>query len=183
MRAPLLSAVLLGLATAAPDAHAADPNEAPTSAEAAPSELVLWLEGGYAGQTLYGVPAAGFDASVALGARKGILEGGAVADFLHAETAYGVSSTAATVGLFAQVCILGRLRLGGGARLGVFDVARITNGGSLGSGSAGVFGRLSFDLVPFGTDGAGGVFAFAKGSIDTVDTALYQGVLGLGVRF
>jgi hypothetical protein len=181
----LLGAGLLAAATTAPVVRAADPSEASTSAstESAHSEFVGWLEGGYAGQTLYGVPAAGFDASAALGARKGILEGGVVADFLHANTSYGISSTAATAGMFVQLRVLGRLRLGGGVRIGILDVARATNGGALGSGSGGVYGRLSFDLVPFGTEGAGAVFVFAKGSLDTVDTALYQGVLGLGARF
>jgi len=179
--APLLAAAALAAATTTSMARGEDPPGPESPRESAPTELAGWVEGGYAGQALHGVPAGGFDVSVALGGRKGAVEGGFVADYLHAETSYGIASTSFTAGMFAQLRVLRRLRLGGGVRVGAFDVARVTNGGSLWSGSAGLFGRLSFDLVPFGRDGAAGVYLFAKGSIDSVDTALYQGVLGLGV--
>ena len=180
-RAPLV-AVLLAASAPSSVARADDPSEVPASPQSVPTDFVALLEGGYAGQTLYGIPGSGFDASVALGGHKGVTDAGVIADFLHAETPYRISSTAVTAGAFVQFRALGRLRLGGGLRFGVLDVARITSGGSLGSGSVGVFGRLSLDLVPFGADGAGAFYVFAKGSVDSVQTELYQGVLGLGVR-
>jgi hypothetical protein len=78
-----------------------------------------------------------------------------------------------------------RLRLGGGLRVGVFNVDRATDSGGLFGASGGAYLRAAVDLYRFDevSGATGAVFLVAKGSADIVGAPLLGLVGGVGVRF
>jgi hypothetical protein len=164
------------------DAPAAPPVEAPDSR----SHPVGSLAGGYAYQTLYGVTMTGGVLDVAAGLRVGNFAYCGEAELLVGSTRFGLRTTAANLGFLIDGRI-GLVRLGGGARVGVFDVIRVTPGNPLFAFTAGVYVRGAVDVIRFGSDpDGGGIFVFVKGSGDLADfvsTVLFGAVGGAGVRF
>ncbi len=175
--------------TAAPDGppSASPPpdSEAEGSAgrrEPAPkSRFFLSVAGGYAYQNLYGVSIGGGDIDVALGAESAQLTIGTDIEAIAGSTEYGLATTELTLGLLLEAHF-DRFRVGGGARLGAFNVERATDTGGLFASSEGVYARASLDL--FRSDlGKSWVFLFVKGSADSVGGALLGAAGGIGMRF
>jgi hypothetical protein len=140
------------------------------------------FEAGYAAQSLYGIPISGADLSAFLGADLGSWDIGVELEGVLGKTDGGLGATTVTLGGLAEAHV-DRFRIGGGVRVGGFNVSRATEYASLFSLSAGAFGRLSFDVVPFDDAGNRAIFLVAKGSIDTVGTPLFCATIGAGVRF
>ena len=130
---------------------------------------------------LYGVPMGGADMDALLGAESGTVTIGADIEAMSGSTHYGLGTTGLNAGPFIEGHF-DRLHIGGGVRLGAFNVNRATSSGGLFSSSEGVFLRVSVDVFRFDGD-TGAVFLFAKGSADTVGGALYGVACGAGVRF
>ena len=139
------------------------------------------LGGGYSYQILYGVPMQGLDVEAVLGADDGDITIGADIEGIVGSTEYGLSTSAMTVGLLAEGH-LGRVRIGGGLRLGVYNINRVTDNGSLFASSEGLYLRASVDLFSL-NEANDVVFLVAKGSVDTVGGPLVGAVCGAGVRF
>ncbi|MGO9836566.1 MAG: hypothetical protein ACLP1X_20400 [Polyangiaceae bacterium] len=194
----LVIPALLGPVTAY--AQEAPPDEPPvvTSAPVSPSDMpppeqppepppdkahtFLSLEGGYAFQSLYGVPMTGADVSAAVGARWSDFAVGGILEASPAATQDGLQTFGMTLGALFE----GRadhFRAGGGLRVGAFNVSRITTTGGLFSLSAGAFARASYDVVDLDDAHTQAIFFIVKGSIDTVGAALFGVNGGLGVRF
>ncbi len=141
------------------------------------------LEGGYSYQNTYAIPIQGFDvlaiAAVDLGGTP-LRVGGVVG------AAFGTSdgrlrTTTTSLGPFAEARF-DRLRVGGGVRVGTFNVVRATDGTGMFNLSAGVFARTSFDLITFDKAGHGALFLAAKASLDSIGPVLYGLNASLGVR-
>jgi len=169
----------------------ADPHETPDFPAPAPvpplrprrtARLTESLEAAYAYESLYGIWINAADATALLGADLGVWSIGAQAELAAGKTDGGLTTFAYSIGAFAEAHV-DRLRFGGGTRLGGLSVQRVTTSGSIGSGSIGVFGRLSFDLVPLDDEWNGAVFLVAKASVDEVGGGLYGATIGAGVRF
>jgi hypothetical protein len=128
------------------------------------------------------IPISGADFSGLLGADFGPWDIGVELEGVLGKTDGGLGATAVTLGGVAEAHV-DRFRIGGGVRVGGFNVNRATEYGSLFSLSAGIFGRLSFDVVSFDDAGNRAIFLVAKGSIDTVGTPLFCTAIGAGVRF
>jgi len=159
----------------APDTPEPSPPRAP-KARFNPS-----LEAGYAYLTAYGVPMNGLGLSAVLPAVQGNLRWGGVLEATFAQTQYGLPVATTGLGVLLEVRV-GRLGAGGGLRVGTFNVGRVTTSGNLFNLSAGANARLSFDLVTW-NEAKSAVFLVAKGSFDTIGTALFGATGGLGVRF
>ncbi len=156
-------------------------SEPATAAAARKSRFVVSLGAGYSYQSLYGVPIQAGDLEAVLGADFGDFTIGADIEGIVGSTEYGLSTTAMTVGLLAEGH-LGRVRIGGGLRLGVYNIDRATDSGSLFASSEGLYVRGSVDLFSF-DQAKDVVFLVAKGSVESVGGQLRGGVLGAGVRF
>jgi hypothetical protein len=154
---------------------------APSTGPAPRSRFVVSLGGGYSYQSLYGVPIQGVDLEAVLGADSGDLTVGADIEGIVGSTEYGLSTSAMTVGILAEGHV-GRLRIGGGVRLGVYNVNRATDSGSLFASSEGLYARASVDLFSF-NETHDVVFLVAKGSVESVGGRLLGAVGGAGVRF
>ncbi len=158
-------------------------SDAPRSVRPPPPRTrFVWSLGlGYVFQGLYGVPMGGADMDALLGAESATLTIGADIEAMSGSTHDGLGTTGLNAGPFIEGH-LDRLHIGGGVRIGAFNVNRATSSGGLFSSSEGVFLRVSVDVLRFDSD-AGAVFLFAKGSADSVGGALYGVALGAGVRF
>ena len=163
------------------DADAAGGAAAPSRGSTSRSRFVASLGGGYSYQSLYGVPIEGLDLEAVLGADSGDLTIGADIEGIVGSTEYGLSTNAMTVGMLAEGHI-GRVRVGAGLRLGVYNINRVTDNGSLFASSEGVYLRASVDLFSF-NEANDVVFLLAKGSVDSVGGPLVGAVVGAGVRF
>ena len=138
------------------------------------------IEGGYSYQSLYSIPITGLNLTGILGVDLGGLEVGGLFEAVPGRTEGGLDTLSFALGPIIEGHF-DRVRLGGGLRVGTFNVTRATDGTSLLSTTLGLFGRLTVDVVQFGNDG--GLFLFGKGSLDTVGGALYGLSAGIGVRF
>jgi hypothetical protein len=189
---PLALAALLALVPAAARAQQPSPDDPPvvTPADLPPPEPpsnrtvrpFLSLEGGYAFQSLYGVPMTSADLSAAVGGRWDTFAAGAILEAMPGSTQDGLQTITLTLGPLFEGRF-DRLRVGGGVRLGAFNVNRITTNGGLFSLTAGAFARVSYDLVDLDDARTQAIFVILKGSIDSVDAALLGASCGLGVRF
>jgi hypothetical protein len=163
------------------NADAAVSTSTPGREPAPKRRFVASLAVGYSYQSLYGVPIRGLDLDAVLGADSGDFTIGADIEGIVGSTEFGLSTNALTVGLLAEGH-LGRLRVGAGVRLGVYDINRATDGGSLFASSEGLYLRASVDL--FSLDRTKDVvFLVAKGSIESVGGPLVGVVGGVGLRF
>jgi hypothetical protein len=171
-------------ATAPPEPAAPTAREPEVEARPAPTRRAraFWsVEGGYAYQNLYGVPMSGVDLAGAVSGNVGTLAIGALLEGIPGSTENGLKTLTLSGGPLVQG-IFDRVRLGGGLRVGLFDVSRATAAASLLSLSAGVHARASLDVVSFDKDNETALFLVVKGSIDSVDGALYGATAGLGLR-
>jgi hypothetical protein len=161
-----------------------------TSRHAEPSKrrrFFISLAGGYAWQNLYATNIRGGDFEVALGAESPKFSIGGDVEIAVGSTEFGLTTLALVPGFLIE----GRggpFRFGGGVRLGFFHVTRATDGTSLGSLGAGLYARITLDLVRFGLDPTEdplhrAVFLMARASADDVGGTLYGVVGGAGVRF
>jgi hypothetical protein len=191
-----VSFAILGLTTGPAYAQTEAPDGPPSASPPADSEgevsaarrepapksrFFLSVAGGYAYQNLYGVSIGGGDIDVVLGAESAQLTIGADIEAVGGSTEYGLATTELTFGLLLEAHF-DRFRVGGGARLGAFNVERATDTGGLFASSEGVYARASFDL--FHSDlGKSTIFLFVKGSADSVGGALLGAVGGIGMRF
>jgi hypothetical protein len=142
---------------------------------------LLAVDGGYAVQSLYGIPITGMGFGALLGVTQGDLSLGAAFEFDRGWTEAGLQTTTVDIGGYVEHRI-DRLALGGCVRVGTFDVSRVTNTSPLLSTSAGVFLRASYDLVTFGRDDRSALYLLGRASVDTVDAPLYAAGVSLGVR-
>jgi hypothetical protein len=193
--ASFLAAGLLGLTiraahaeTEPPSDHStvvpqdADPDAPRYVRPPTPRTRFVWSLGlGYVFQGLYGVPMGGAEMDALLGAESATVTIGADIEAMSGSTHYGLGTTGLNAGPFIEGHF-DRLHIGGGVRIGAFNVNRASNSGGLFSSSEGVFLRVSVDVLRFDSN-AGAVFVFAKGSADTVGGALYGVACGAGVRF
>jgi hypothetical protein len=193
--ASFLAAGLLGLTiraahadTEPPSDHStavpqdADPDAPRYVRPPTPRTRFVWSLGlGYVFQGLYGVPMGGAEMDALLGAESATVTIGADIEAMSGSTHYGLGTTGLNAGPFIEGHF-DRLHIGGGVRIGAFNVNRASNSGGLFSSSEGVFLRVSVDVFRFDSN-AGAVFLFAKGSADTVGGALYGVACGAGVRF
>jgi hypothetical protein len=140
------------------------------------------LEGGYAAQSVFGVSMSGGDITGRLGADLGSWDVGAQLELVPAKTEGGLNVFAGTVGPVAQAHI-GRFRIGGGFRLGGFNVERATTNDTLFTLTVGMYGRVSFDVFRFDDEGRSALFLVGKGSLDSVNGSLLCVTVGVGVRF
>ena len=124
----------------------------------------------------------GVDLAAAAGADKGAVRIGAIVGATFSTTDAGLKTTTTNIGPLVEGHF-DRLRLGGGVRIGTFNVDRATTSGSLFSLSAGIYARASVDLVAFDKAGNSALFLVAKGSLDTIGTALWGAGASLGARF
>ena len=146
---------------------------------------LLSLGGGYAGQRIYGVPLTGGAVEVLAGGDYGQVAVCGDLDVVVGSTTFGLGSFTVGAGLLVEAPI-GRVRLGGGVRLALFEVSRVTESGSLRMLTPGVFARISVDLLSFPAaleqEAKGALFLFAKGSADAVGDVLLGATIGAGVR-
>jgi hypothetical protein len=140
------------------------------------------LEGGYTLQNLYGfaINGAAFEGNVV--ADFGSWSFGGMLDVVEARTDLGLGSFAIRAGPIVEARS-GRLRLGGGFRVGGLDIRRATNDSVMYAASLGVFVRVSVDLFQFEEEGRGAIYLVGKGALDDVGGALSGASLGVGVRF
>ncbi len=146
------------------------------------------VEAGVAWQSLYLNTFVGGSLDGLLTVDLGDLSVGGTMELVESWTDDGLASFALRAGVVVERRI-DRLRLGGGARLGGIEVRRATDDTALSAVTAGVFGRLSFDVARFGSK-RGAVYLVAKGSVDLDPQlnylsvgALYGVSGGVGVRF
>jgi hypothetical protein len=149
------------------------------------------LEGGYARDSLYGTPMNGGALGVYVGGAAPRLTLGVKVDLAYGTTDVGLATLLLTAGLLFEVH-LDRVRLGGGVRLGTFDVHRTTIDGWMGGGVLGLYGRASVDLLSF-DEARRAVYVVGQASADgmvRVDKFNFDGLgpvlgvtIGAGVRF
>jgi hypothetical protein len=191
MRPSAIVAVFpLVIAAAARDARADQPplTEPPAKAtqdadstpvkEPPESRRFISIAGGFAFQSLYGVPitAGGVEFLFDRG-HPGV---GVLIDGTYGSTEGGLHVGTFTAGALVQGFV-GRFRYGVGARIGAFDATRVTTDGSFFSFMLGACARASIDLL-HGED-LGGLFVFASASADFVGGPVLGATGGLGVRF
>jgi hypothetical protein len=165
-----------------PAPASAEEEEGPAPAPARPKDRVLFsLDGGYAYQNLYSTDINGIDLFAVIGADLSTWAVAGIAELDRGWTVYGLTTTTFTSGGLIEGHF-GRIRLGAGPRVGTMVIDRVTSHASLGSVSAGLCARASFDLITF-HEGHGAFFLVGKASVDTVGTALFGATAGLGVRF
>jgi hypothetical protein len=162
--------------------------EAPRAASGAEPHpghrFVVSLGGGFAYRSLYGVPMTGVDLEAVLGSDSGTLTIGADLEATHGVTEFGLINDALSAGVLVEGHYE-RLRIGGGARVGVFNVDRATDSGGLFTASVGFYLRGTVDLYRFdeASGASGAIFLALKGSVDAVSNPLLGAVGGAGVRF
>jgi hypothetical protein len=146
--------------------------------------FVVSLGGGFAYRSLYGVPMTGVDLEAMLGSDSGTLTIGADLEATHGVTEFGLINDALSAGVLVEGHY-DRLRIGGGARVGVFNVDRATDSGGLFTASVGFYLRGTVDLYRFdeASGASGAIFLALKGSVDAVSDPLLGAVGGAGVRF
>ncbi len=146
--------------------------------------FVVSLGGGFAYRSLYGVPMTGVDLEAVLGSDSGTLTIGADLEATHGVTEFGLINDALSAGVLVEGHYE-RLRIGGGARVGVFNVDRATDSGGLFTASVGFYLRGTVDLYRFdeASGASGAIFLALKGSVDAVSNPLLGAVGGAGVRF
>ena len=188
--ATALAVLLVALLGSPAAAQTAAPPDVGAPPRRAGSSLFGWLDGGYSGQRLYGIGATAPDFSVGIGRNSRTWDVGAILDGARGKTSTGLDLTDVTVGAVISTHLGSRFRLGAGLRLGLLDFHRATGAGDLTSLSAGVFARMTFDLVPFHDDADRAVYLIAKGGADSVGPLavvylipMLQGSVGLGFRF
>lgn len=157
------------------------PDSADTGGPRPRTHLLFGLEGGYVAQSLYDVSITGMGFAAVLGASADNLSVGGLFTFERGWTQEGLQTTNVEAGVLIEDRIE-RFRIGGGLRIGTFDVSRVTGTTPLLSLSAGAFFRLSFDVATFGKNDRGALYLLGQASIDSVDAPLYGASLGLGVR-
>jgi len=192
----VVQALVVPVAARAQDPHAADlggapPVAAPTTIAAsdvpaaqprARPHPFLSVDGGYTLQSLYGVPMTSADIAVAVGRASGDFAFGAILEVMPGATEDGLSTIGGTVGALFEGR-LGRVRLGGGARIGGFNVQRVTTGSGMFSLAIGAYSRVSYDVLAFDDARNHALFVIVKGSGDVVGGAILGASLGIGVRF
>jgi hypothetical protein len=151
-------------------------------AEPPPGRTFVFLEGGYALQSLYKVPMTAVDVSASAEHMRDDFAVGVTFDSTIGTTQDGLHTFALTLGPLVEARI-DRLRLGGGVRLGMFNASRVTTGGGIFGVSAGAFARFSVDVVDLDAAHTQAIFVVLKGGVDAVGGALYGASLGLGARF
>jgi hypothetical protein len=161
--------------------HPAWAEDAPGDDKPPPNRFAISLGAGLAGYKLYGVSIGGGALEAVLGGNIRHVTLGADIEGFSGSTQYGLSTNMFTVGMLVEGDF-DRFRLGGGFRLGSFNVDRATTTGSLGAGLFGLFMRMTFDIVRFDDD-RDAVFLAFKFNTDTVGGGLYGLTLGAGVRF
>lgn len=144
--------------------------------------LYAAVDAGYSAQSLYGMAIAGTGFTAILGDSLGRFTVGAAFEFVRAWTTEGLQTTTVDIGPVLERRF-DRLSIGGGLRVGTFDVSRITSPSPLFSTSAGVFLRLSYDIATFGRGDRSAIYVLGKASVDTVDAPLFAGGVSLGIRF
>jgi hypothetical protein len=148
-----------------------------------PAKRVLFAaEGSYTAATVFGVPITGADVSAMLGAQGPTIAYGLILDLFSGSTEGGLSAIATDAGPFAEGRF-GRLRLGGGLRVGLFNANRVTSSAALLTLSAGIFARATVDIIDFDRTGNGAFYLVLKGSADAIGGPLLAASGGLGVRF
>ncbi len=196
-RAGCLGFTLSTLAVIVPSAARADdeappvPTPAPVEAPPPPDDdgppkmerrhPFMSLDGGYAVQNLYGIPITGMGFGAIFGGAQGDLFLGVGLEFLRGWTEAGLQTTNTELeGVIERR--IDRWMLGGGIRVGTFDVSRVTETSPLLSLSSGAFLRVSYDLATFGAGDRTALYVLGKASADTVAAPLYGVGASLGVR-
>ncbi len=148
-----------------------------------PSRGVLKLMLGGGARSLYTVPFGGADVSFAAGREGPRGEWTFTFDVFAGASSEKLPTTHVRVG-FIGAGKMDRLRVGGGARTGLFIIRRITSGDAMAVFTFGPVLNLTYDLVPFQSGGA-----FLIGGDLGVDavffagTAMFDGSLYFGFRF
>jgi hypothetical protein len=137
---------------------------------------------GYAHQSLYTVQMNAIDLTGVLAVEKHGWDVGALLEVSPGWTHAGLQTTMIMLGPLFEAHV-GRLRLGGGIRLGFFSVSRATADGALMATAVDLYARLSLDLLYLDDGEHSALFLAGKGSYGTVGDTLSTGTLGLGVRF
>src|SRR5580698_6616242 len=142
--ASFLAAGLLGLTiraahadTEPPSDHStavpqdADPDAPRYVRPPTPRTRFVWSLGlGYVFQGLYGVPMGGAEMDALLGAESATVTIGADIEAMSGSTHYGLGTTGLNAGPFIEGHF-DRLHIGGGVRIGAFNVNRASNSGGL----------------------------------------------------
>lgn len=172
-------ALVLATLLVTSSAHA---QEEPAPVPARPDRVFFSLDGGYAYQNLYSTGINAIDFSAVFGGQLSTAFAmAAIAELDRGWTEYGLTTTTLNLGPLFEGHV-GRFRFGGGPRLGMLIIDRVTDSNSLSSTSAGLFVRASLDLVTF-NEGRGAFFLVGKANTDNVGAGLYGASGGLGVRF
>jgi hypothetical protein len=167
---------------AAADDAPPDRDEGPRPPEPGRRHTLLAVDAGYEAQSLFGLSMTGLTLGAILGVQQGDLAVGAIFEFGRGTTQEGLQTTNVDIGGIVEHRI-DRLSLGGGVRVGTFDVSRITGTTPLLSTTAGIFARVSYDLLTFGQDDRSALYLLGKASLDSVDAPLWGAGLSLGVSF
>ena len=140
------------------------------------------FEGGYQFASLYDVSMNGGTIGGLLGADFGRWTVGGRLEGTPMRTEGGLTSFAIFFGPETEVRF-GRLRVGGGLRVGILTVDRVTTSSTMAQMTLGLEARLSVDLIRFDDDGHGAFFLVANSSTDIVSSLMYAIGAGAGVRF
>jgi hypothetical protein len=146
------------------------------------------LEGGYARDSVYGVPINGGSFGGFVGVDSPQLALGGKIDAVYGKTDAGLGTVLLTAGFYVEGHFE-RFRLGVGARAGMLDIRRASVDGGMGGFVLGIDARASVDLLYFqGTPRA--LYVFGQGSVDAMPDfhsfmlGPVSGLsIGAGVRF
>ena len=175
---------------AGPPPAPAEPTVAPPPAEAPPPRPLARtrfspsIDAGYGYQNMFSIPSNGFDVQAILAAdnpRANLRVGGALGA-AFGTTDGGLHTTTTNLGPYVEGHF-DRFRLGGGLRIGTFNVTRATDGTSILNLSAGIYARGTLDIIQFDKEGKGALYLAVKASVDGVGTSLYGVNASLGARF
>jgi hypothetical protein len=159
-----------------------DPADVPPPSPPRERRTLFELDGGYAYQNLYGISITGVGVSAVVGGAVGTFIVAADFEGIRGWTEDGLQTTTLSIGPLLEHRF-DRLRVGGGVRVGTFDVSRVTTSSPFLSTTLGVFGRASYDLATLGSSGEPTLYLLVKAGIDSVDAPLYALTGSMGLRF
>jgi hypothetical protein len=170
------------LADEPPANRVVDPDDVPPPPAPRERRTVAEFDGGYAYQSLYGISITGVGVSAVVGGAVGTFLVAADFEGIRGWTADGLQTTTLSIGPLLEHRFE-RLRIGGGLRVGTFDVSRVTTTSPFLSMTLGIFGRASYDLASLGTSGEPTLYLLVKAGLDSVDAPLYALTGSIGLRF